>query len=90
MLAKSVHSFRDSAQDHPPEEGRPATFLHWSVSIQSWCGRLEARLPDRPSQKFIWDDTRACRLRTETLDREAALKNAKAAARAASLGTGGH
>jgi hypothetical protein len=48
------------------------------------CGSFEVRFPDdRPSQYFYWDDIPARRLRPETLDRETALEQAKAAARAA-------
>jgi hypothetical protein len=48
------------------------------------CGSFEVRYPDdRPSQYFCWDDIPARRLRPETWDRETALDNAKAAARAA-------
>ena len=48
------------------------------------CGSFEVRFPDdRPSQCFDWDDIPARRMRPETLDRETALEQAKAAARAA-------
>jgi hypothetical protein len=48
------------------------------------CGSFEVRYADdRPSRYFYWDDITARRLRPETLDRETALKQAKAAARAA-------
>ena len=48
------------------------------------CGSFEVRFPDgRPSQYFYWDDIPARRLRPETLDRETALEQAKAATRAA-------
>lgn len=48
------------------------------------CGSFEVRYPDgRPSQYFYWDDIPARRLRPETLDRETALEQAKALARAA-------
>ena len=48
------------------------------------CGSSEVRFPDdRPSQYFYWDDILARRLRPETLDRETALEQAKAVARAA-------
>jgi hypothetical protein len=48
------------------------------------CGSFEVRFPDdRPSQYFYWDDIPARRLRPETLDRETALEQAKAVARAA-------
>jgi hypothetical protein len=48
------------------------------------CGSFEARYPDgRPSQYFYWDDIPARRMRPETLDRETALEQAKALARAA-------
>jgi hypothetical protein len=43
------------------------------------CGSFEVRV----SQHFYWDDAPSRRLRPETLDREAALEQAKAAARAA-------
>jgi hypothetical protein len=47
------------------------------------CGSFEVRYPDdRPSRYFYWDDIPARRLRPDTLDREAALEQAKAAARA--------
>jgi hypothetical protein len=47
------------------------------------CGSFEVRFPDdRPSQYFYWDDLPSRRLRLET-DRETALEQAKAAARAA-------
>ena len=49
------------------------------------CGSFEVRYADdRPSQFFHWDDIPARRLRPETLDRETALEQAKAAASAAS------
>ena len=48
------------------------------------CGSFEVRFPDdRPSQFFYWDDLPSRRLNPETLDRETALEQAKAAARAA-------
>ena len=48
------------------------------------CGSFEVRVPDdRPSQYPYWDDVLARRLRPETLDRETATAQAKAAARAA-------
>jgi hypothetical protein len=48
------------------------------------CGSFEVRFPDdRPSQYFYWDDLPSRRLRPETLDRETALEQAKAVARAA-------
>jgi len=48
------------------------------------CGSFEVRFPDdRPSQYFYWDDLPNRRLRPETLDRETALEQAKAVARAA-------
>jgi hypothetical protein len=48
------------------------------------CGSFEVRFPDgRPSQYFYWDDVPSRRLRPETLDREIALEQAKAVARAA-------
>jgi hypothetical protein len=48
------------------------------------CGSFEVRFPDgRPSQYFYWDDIPGRRLRPETLDRETALEQAKAVARAA-------
>lgn len=47
------------------------------------CGSFEVRFQNgRPSQYFYWDDIPARRLRPETLDRETALENAKAVARA--------
>jgi hypothetical protein len=47
------------------------------------CGSFEVRFPDdRPSQYFYRDDLPSRRLRLET-DRETALEQAKAAARAA-------
>jgi hypothetical protein len=47
------------------------------------CGSFEVRYADdRPSQFFHWDDIPARRLRPETLDREIALEQAKAVARA--------
>ena len=47
------------------------------------CGSFEVRFPDdRPSQYFYWDDLPSRRLRLET-DRETALEQAKAVARAA-------
>jgi hypothetical protein len=47
------------------------------------CGSFEVRFPDdRPSQYIYWDDIPARRLRPETLDRETALEQAKAVARA--------
>jgi hypothetical protein len=48
------------------------------------CGSFEVRFPDgRESVYFYWDDLPSRRLRPETLDRETALEQAKAAARAA-------
>jgi hypothetical protein len=48
------------------------------------CGSFEVRYTDgRPSQYFYWDDIPARWLRPETLDRETALEQAKAVARAA-------
>jgi hypothetical protein len=48
------------------------------------CGSFQVQFPDgRHSQYFYWDDIPARRMRPETLDREAALENAKAAAGAA-------
>jgi hypothetical protein len=48
------------------------------------CGSFEVRFPDgRPSQYFYFDDLPSRRLRPETLDRETALEQAKAVARAA-------
>jgi len=47
------------------------------------CGSFEVRFPDRPSRFFYFDDLPSRRLRPETLDRETALEQAKAAARAA-------
>ena len=48
------------------------------------CESFEVRFPDdRPSRYFHWDDIPARRLRPETLDRETALEQAKAVARAA-------
>lgn len=46
------------------------------------CGSFEVRFPDdRSSQYFYWDDLPSRRLRLET-DRETALEQAKAVARA--------
>jgi hypothetical protein len=48
------------------------------------CGSFEIRFPDgRESFYFYWDDLPSRRLRPETLDRETALEQAKALARAA-------
>jgi hypothetical protein len=48
------------------------------------CGSFEVRFPDgRPSQYFYWDDVPSRRLRPDMLDRETALEQAKAVARAA-------
>ena len=48
------------------------------------CGSFEVRFPDgRESVYFYWDDLPSRRLRPETLDRETALEQAKAVARAA-------
>ena len=48
------------------------------------CGSFEVRFPDgRQSVYFYWDDLPSRRLRPETLDRETALEQAKALARAA-------
>ena len=48
------------------------------------CGSFEVRLADgTPSQYFYWDDLPGRRLNPETLDRETALEQAKALARAA-------
>ena len=47
-------------------------------------GSFEVRYADgRPSQFYYWDDIPARRMRPETLDRETALQQAKAVARAA-------
>ena len=47
------------------------------------CGSFEVRYADdRPSRYFYWDDIPARRLRAETFDRETALEQAKAVARA--------
>jgi hypothetical protein len=48
------------------------------------CGSFEVRFPhDRPSVWFYWDDLPGRRLNPATLDRETALEQAKAVARAA-------
>ncbi len=48
------------------------------------CGSFQVRFPDGwPSQHFCWDDIPARGMRPKTLDREAALENAQAAAGAA-------
>ena len=48
------------------------------------CGSFEVRFADgRPSQFFYWDDLPSRRLNPATLDRETALEQAKAVARAA-------
>ena len=48
------------------------------------CGSFEVQFPDgRESVYFYWDDLPSRRLRPETLDRETALEQAKAVARAA-------
>jgi hypothetical protein len=49
------------------------------------CGSFEVRYPEgRPLVYFYWDDVPSRRLvRPETLDRETALEQAKAVARAA-------
>ena len=50
------------------------------------CGSFEVRFADgRPSQYFYWDDLPSRRLNPATLDRETALKKAKALARAARI-----
>lgn len=50
------------------------------------CGSFEVRYPDdRPSQYFYWDDLPSRRLNPNTLDRETALEQAKAATRAAGV-----
>ena len=47
------------------------------------CGSFEVWFPDdRPSQYFYWDDLPSRRLNPATLDRETALEQAKAVARA--------
>jgi hypothetical protein len=47
-------------------------------------GSFEVRFPDgRPSQYFYWDDLPSRRIRPDLLDRETALEQAKAMARAA-------
>ena len=47
------------------------------------CGSFEVRFADgRPSVYFYWDDQPSRRLRSDTLDRETALEQAKALARA--------
>lgn len=48
------------------------------------CGSFEVRFADgRASRYFYWDDLPSRRLRPDMLDRETALEQAKAAARAA-------
>lgn len=47
------------------------------------CGSFEVYYPNGPSQYFYWDDIPARQLRPETLDRESALEQAKAVAKAA-------
>jgi hypothetical protein len=48
------------------------------------CGSFEVRFADgRESKYFYWDDSPARRLRPDLLDRETALNQAKALARAA-------
>jgi hypothetical protein len=48
------------------------------------CGSFEVRYPDgRPSVYHYFDDLPSRRLRPESLDRETALEQAKAVARAA-------
>jgi hypothetical protein len=48
------------------------------------CGSFEVRYPDgRPSVYFYWDNLPSRRLNPQTLDRETALEQAKAAVRAA-------
>ena len=48
------------------------------------CGSFEVRFADgRESIYFYWDDLPGRRLNPETLDRETAMEQAKAAARAA-------
>jgi hypothetical protein len=50
------------------------------------CGSFEVRFADgRPCLYFYWDDIPARRMRPETLDRETALEQAKAVARAAEI-----
>ena len=50
------------------------------------CGSFEVRFADGgPSQYFYWDDLPSRRLNPATLDRETALKKAKALARAARI-----
>jgi hypothetical protein len=50
------------------------------------CGSFEVRYPDgRPSQYFYWDDIPARRLRPDLMDRDTALEQAKAVARAARI-----
>ena len=50
------------------------------------CGSFEVRFPDdRPSRFFYWDDLPGRRLKPATLDRETALEQAKALARAAEI-----
>ena len=47
------------------------------------CGSFEVRFPDgRPSRYFYWDDLPSRRLRPDMVDKETALKQAKAFARA--------
>jgi hypothetical protein len=62
------------------KSARVRIFKHEAVPQ---CGSFEVRFTDgRPSQYFYWDDIPARRMRPETLDRETALEQAKAAARA--------
>jgi hypothetical protein len=52
----------------------------------SGCGSFEVRYPDdRPNVYFYWDDLPSRRLNPATLDRETALEQAKALARAAEI-----
>jgi hypothetical protein len=61
--------------------GRVRIIKHEAVA---GCGSFEVRYADgRPSQFFYFDDLPSRRLRPETLDRDTALEQAKAAARTA-------
>ena len=55
-------------------------FKHEAVA---GCGSFEVKMPGQPSQFVYFDDLPSRRLRPETLDRETALEQAKALARAA-------
>ena len=64
----------------PPESDRIRIIKHEAVPK---CGSYEVRFSDgRPSKYFYWEDIPGCRLRSDQLDSQQALEEAKGFARA--------